>query len=168
MATPRKATPTRRQPKAAITSHELQAKVEGVPVVPDDKVELKGKLFRRADKIGMMPLLRFAHVSAKGIDSSDMEGLAAIYDMVKDAIDAEDWAEFQQHATDTKAEADDLLGIVKQVIEGLAQGRTGSQSDSSPGRPTTSEKSKASSPRTGSTIPEPPGGFVSVDSLLDR
>ena len=35
-----------------------------------------------ADKFGLAPLMRFAHIAKQGVDSDDMEGLAAMYDLL--------------------------------------------------------------------------------------
>jgi hypothetical protein len=118
-----------------------------------------------ADKIGLMPLLRFAHASAKGVDSGDMQGLAAMYEVIRDCIDEPEWDRFQQHAIDTKAESEELLQVVSDVIEVLSARPTGSPSGSANGRRRTSANSKGSSPRTDMSHGE---GMTSVDSLLGR
>ena len=130
------------------TTHSVQAAVEGVPlpaegeIVGDGrKVEFLGATFRMADRIGLMPLLRFAHASSKGLDSTDMEGLVALYDMIHDCIDVEEWDRFQRHAIDTKAEADDLMAMVQKVIETLTARPTTRPGDSSAGPRTTTRRS---------------------------
>lgn len=162
----RKSTPARKTGRAAITAHQVQAEVEGVEIVGDGrKVALKGAEFRMSDKIGLMPLLRFAHASAKGVDSNDMQGLAAMYEVIRDCIDDAEWDRFQQHAIDTKAESEELLQVVSDVIEVLSARPTGSPSGSSNGRRPISQNSKGSSPKTDTPLPE---GLTSVDSLLGR
>jgi hypothetical protein len=49
---------------------------EGV-VVDYDTVECLGERYRIGDKIGLMPLMRFAHSAKQGVDSGDLEGLSA-------------------------------------------------------------------------------------------
>lgn len=144
MADPRRA---RRKPA---TTHEVQAAVEGAALPAGEivgggrKVEFMGAEFRMADRVGLMPLLKFAHASAQGLDSNDMEGMAALYAMVRDCIDGDEWVRFERHAIDTKAEADDLMGAVTQVIEALSARPTAPPGDSSAGRRTTSGSSKGS------------------------
>lgn len=161
----RKATPRR-----AITAHEVQASVEGavVPEVVDGapKIELMGEQFRAADKIGMMPMLVFSHLSRKGADSSDPAGMDAIYCMIRDCIHEEEWDRFVQHAIDTKADGEDLLAVVSKVIELVSARPTKPPKGSSNGRRKTSANSKASSP---SPVTRPGDDeLVPVDSLLDR
>jgi hypothetical protein len=158
----------RARPRA--TTHTVQATVEAVEpaeIVGDGrKVELNGAAFRMSDHIGLMPLLKFANASAKGLDSNDMEGMVALYDMIRDCIDADEWPRFERHAIDTKAEADDLMAVVKTVIEALTARPSTPPGDSPAGRRSTSANSKGSSSPTG-TRSLPPG-LVSVDTMLDR
>jgi hypothetical protein len=98
------------------------------------KVEFMGSTFRMADSIGLMPLLKFAHASSRGLDSMDMAGLAALYSMIQDSIHADEWPRFEQHAIDTKAEAEDLMKLVQKVIEALAARPTSPPGSSSAGR----------------------------------
>lgn len=107
----------------------IQAVVEGV--VLSDKVTLCGRQFRIADKVGLMPLMRFAHAASSGLDTGDMEALAAMYDMLADCIHPEDWPAFEAHATASKADADDLFPVVQQTVEALAARPTKSRSGSS-------------------------------------
>jgi hypothetical protein len=65
--------------------------VEIVAELPPEPVEVRsveflGKDFAIATKIGLMPLMRFAHAAKSGLDSDDMEGMAAMYDMLRQAI----------------------------------------------------------------------------------
>src|SRR5262249_53505628 len=113
----------------------VQAAVEGVPAGDDQTVEFMGETFRIADHIGLMPLLKFAHASARGRSSGDMEGMAALYAMIRDCIwpgepacgdcgtcrdpatvPAQcpsyvpgDWDRFERTAIDKRAEDTDLL-----------------------------------------------------------
>ena len=135
---------------------ELQAAVEEVPA--DRAVEFLGVRYRMADRIGLMPLLKFAHSASKGMNSEDIEGMAAMYAMIRDCIDPGDFPRFEQAAIDGRAEAEELLKVVSDVIEKLSARPTVRPGDSSAGPPATSESSKESSPS--------PAGLVSVDSLL--
>jgi hypothetical protein len=92
-----------------------------------------------------MPLLRFAHAAKSGLDSADMEGMAAMYDMLRQCLADEPvyvlnnaeltrkaydelppeavaqvvtyggWDEFEAHATRTRADDQDLIGVVQRV-----------------------------------------------------
>lgn len=162
------ASPVQMLPAAYITPDRVQAAVEGVPD-RSRMVELKGAWFRIADKVGLMPLIRFAHAAGEDLSTADMEGLAALYDMLRDSIhegtpctcgagdepggehldgctfDAGDWKKFERHATRTKAEADDLLPVIQQVIEKVSARPTQPPGGSSSGRPPTSGSLTASS-----------------------
>jgi hypothetical protein len=125
--------------------HARAAKAEGSPVTEgavvenSDTIELLGKRFRIADRIGLMPLLKYA--SASDMSTEDPRALAAIYSMLRDCIypgtpacgdcdrctagneaickayDAGDWQAFENHATDTKADAEELMPVISQVME---------------------------------------------------
>lgn len=65
------------------------AKVDGAAiaegtVTDNDRVELLGKKFRVAEKIGLMPLLKFA--SASDVSTDDPRALSAVYSMLKNCI----------------------------------------------------------------------------------
>jgi len=125
------------------TAADIQAAVEGVPV--GNRIEFMGEHYRIADKVGLMPLMRFAYAARKGTDADDMEGLAAIYDMLRDCLDPADWIRFQDDATAKKADGDQLVAVVSQTIEVLTARPTEPPSDSSPGRSSTSTRSTGSS-----------------------
>jgi hypothetical protein len=108
-------------------------------------VEFKGETFRASDGIGLMSLMRFAHVAQGGTDANDMEGLAAMYDLLEQAIAADDWDRFQRHAMKVKAQGDDLMAVVQKVIQALAARPTSRPSDSSGGPTVTEPKSEAGS-----------------------
>jgi len=160
---------------AVIQARSAQAdggKVAEGTVTNSGKVELLGQWFRVSEKIGLMPLLKFA--SASDMNTEDPRALSAMYSMLKDCIwegtpgcgkcefckgteedaadetmcksyDKGDWAAFEQHAIESKAEADDLLDVITGVLE-ITSGRPQKQpSGSSPGRRTTRRVSTGSS-----------------------
>jgi hypothetical protein len=126
-------------------------------------LEFLGAEFAVADKVGLMPLLRFAHAAKSGLDSADLEGMAAMYDMLRQCISDEavyvfkgepitkaaygdlppealsevatfgGWNEFEAHATKVRAGDEDLMGAVQRVMEMLTQRPTTRPSDSSAG-----------------------------------
>lgn len=177
----------RRRAPAIESTHTVQAAVEGVDLqvvgeVTDDqpreacakcgevdcvcpRVEFMGSSYRISDKIGLMPLLKFAHAADSGLDSQSLEGMAAQYAMIRDCIDADDWARFERDAIDRKAGPRELDKVTADVIAMLSARPTTPPGDSSAGRPPTSDTSKGSSSPTGTP---PPPGLVSVDTLLDR
>lgn len=66
----------------------VQGEVEGAPALDDtNSIEFLGERFRLAPNVGLMPLMRFANASKKGLDSDDFEGMAAMYAMIRGIID---------------------------------------------------------------------------------
>jgi hypothetical protein len=135
-----------------------------------DRVELLGKSFRIADRVGVMPLLKFA--SAADVDTTDPRALSAMYALLRDCIhagtpgcgdceqcaagndtackayDRGDWGAFEEHAMITKADADDLMTVVSTVLEIVTGRPTPPRAGSSAGPPSTRHGSTASSSGT--------------------
>lgn len=155
---------------AVVQARAAQAeggKIAEGTVIGSDKVELLGKQFRIAEKIGLMPLLKFA--SASDMSTDDPRALSAVYSMLRDCIfegtpgcgecehcktgsetscksyDKGDWGEFERHAMETKADADDLLSVITQVMEVISGRPTAPPNGSSPGRRTTRRGSTGNS-----------------------
>ena len=109
------------------------------------RVDLLGKSYAVADKVGAMPLLRFAHLAKKGVDSMDLEGLDAVYTMLRSVFTDEAWSEFEQDASAARLDGDDLLAVVQKAIELIAARPTGLPSESPAGQSTTGPNSTAPS-----------------------
>jgi hypothetical protein len=134
-----------------------EIEVAGKVVTSARTVELIGRRFRIADKIGLMPLLKFSAFA--DVNVQDPRALGALYAMLRDCIhpgspgcgecedckagsaqacpdfDPGDWRAFEDHACEAKADADDLMDVVTKVIEMVAGRPTEPPSRSSPGRP---------------------------------
>ncbi len=149
---------TRRVPAS---THEVQAVQEKVDLSP--AVTFKGEKYRIADRVGAMPAWEFAWYAAQGVDADSMEGLAAMYELIRDSIDPADWPRFRRAAIDKKASSSELLAVCGEVTALITGRPTMPPSDSSTGRSPTPDTSKASS---SSPDTSPPPGMVSVDSLL--
>jgi hypothetical protein len=146
--------------------------IEGGQIVTSDRtVEFMGAQFRVADTVGLMPLLKFSAHS--NMSTQDAGSLSAMYSMLKDCIhpgtpacgkcqaceadqetrcteyDAGDWNRFEQHAIDTKADADDLLTVITNAMEVIAGRPTEQPSGSSSGRRSTRDASMARSSSRG-------------------
>lgn len=131
-------------------------------------VEFMGKKFRIADKIGLMPLLKFSAFS--NVDVSDPRALSAMYAMLRDCIhpgddpcgkcdncrggaeyrcqertDRGDWSAFEDHAMITRASADDLMDVITKVMELISGRPTQQPATSSGGRRTSSGGSTGTS-----------------------
>ena len=107
-----------------------------------DRVEFLGRQFRVADRIGVMPLLKFSAFANVGVN--DPRALGAMYAMLRDCIytghpgcgecedckngsemackdfDRGDWDLFEDHAMTTKAEAEDIFDLINKVMEVIA------------------------------------------------
>lgn len=160
----------------APSTQDAQAAIEGVLALDDsNSVEFLGERFRLADNVGLMPLLVFANSAKKGLDSGDLDGLAAMYVMIRDTVDQSriqqhgadgealyddegqplwegpsEWDRFEEHAINQKAEGEDLMDFIRQamsVISARPRKPRGTSSDSS--RPTSgNSKAVSSSPVT--------------------
>lgn len=104
------------------------------------EISFGGEQFTLADKIGLMPLMRFAKTAQGGADSNDMAGLAAMYDLLEQCIAPADWRRFEAAADKTRASGDELMGLVKDAIEAISARPTGRPSDSSDGPATTAPR----------------------------
>ena len=113
-------------------------------------VDFLGEQFRVADRVGALPLMRFAKLAKTGLDTDRMEGLVAVYDLLGQVIHAEDWARFEQHADQHHAGGDELLELVAAALAAVADRPTGRLSDSSDGPRITEPSSTvaSSSPAT--------------------
>lgn len=108
-----------------------------------DQVEFCGERFTIADKIGLMPLMRFAKVGKAGVDSDSLEGLVAMYDLLEQCLSPAEWQRFQDTADKHRADADELLAVVTKVFEVLSERPTSRPSDSSDGPSTDGANSTA-------------------------
>lgn len=108
-------------------------------------VTFEGEKFAIADRVGLMPLMEFAYHANSGLDTSDMEALAAIYEMLKDCIRPDEWDRFRAHAKKTKADAETLMPVVQQTVELLTARPTGQESGSLRPSQRTSDSLKDSS-----------------------
>lgn len=149
------------------TTHTAQAAIEGVPDGDGDYVEFLGEVFRLADRVGIAPLIHFGFASKKGLDSEDMEGLAAMYSLIRSVIhrppllddngvqlrdtngkrlrDEREWQRFWEHAEDELADGDDIMGFVNKAMEIMSARPTKPREDSSASSRTTSETSRPAS-----------------------
>lgn len=105
------------------------------------EIQRWGETFQVADKVALMPLMRFAQVAQAGVDSNEMAGLAALGDLLDKCIAPSDLAKFNRVATANDADGDDLMEVVKEVFQIITERPTSRPSDSSDGSSTTSESS---------------------------
>jgi len=177
-----------RNAPAEITTQDVQAGGEGVVETQAGTIEFLGKRFRLSESIGLMPLLMFANSAKAGVDSDDMEGMAAMYALIRDTVDQtrvqetdgdgklvfdadgdpvwagpSDWQRFERHCVDEKADGEDLMGFIKDamgVISARPRKRRGTSPKSSP-RTSEASRESSSSPDTA----PPPDGLVPIGQL---
>lgn len=137
--------------RAKFGASEAQAAAEAVEV--GEKVDFMGAKFKVAEKIGLWPLIAFSMAQKRG-DNVDPAALATIGVMVLDCLDESEHERFGAHAVSAKAGAQELMGLVQQVIEVVSARPSQPPGDSSAGRQTTSENSKAHSLTEGMVSPE--------------
>jgi hypothetical protein len=177
----------------AVGTHDVQLASEGVVEFDDtNSIEFMGKRFGLAESIGLMPLLKFAHAAKAGLTSDDMEGLEAMYLLIRSCLDRSQvqavdsvsgervfdeagspvwdgpsqWDLFEQHAIETNADGEDLSEFINKAVQVVsARPRKPRGASSASSRPT-SPSSRGSSSSPG-TRPVPPGfeGLTPVGSL---
>lgn len=112
------------------------------------EIDFAGERFAVADRIGLMPLMRFAKVAKAGADAGDMDSLAALYDLLEQCIAPADWHRFESAADTSRADGDTLMGVVGKVFAVLADRPTSLPSDSSDGQTSTPPNSADGSSST--------------------
>jgi hypothetical protein len=124
---------------------------EPAAVVPT--VELRGKRFRvREQGVSLLALMKFATLAKRqaakreqdptASGGDDMEGLAALYALLRSCIHDGDWSAFEDHANDVGAGSEDLMHVVKDAVQAAAARPTQLPSGS-PGGPSTTVPSSA-------------------------
>lgn len=92
-------------------------------------VPLRDREFSLADDVGIMPLMEWA--AASDVDVASADGLRAVYYVLQDTVDAEEWAEFRKYAREHKVDAEELLDFCNSALEALAGRPTEEPSGSS-------------------------------------
>jgi hypothetical protein len=134
------------------------------PTEEPDQFRFCGEVFT-VGQVGLIPLGKFAKAAVSGLDSSDMEGLAAMIDMLTDTVVDEDRGRFLDTAQRNRAKADDLMPIIMAIIQAEAARPTQRPSDSSGGPSRTGASSRASSSSVAPILRDPRvQGLVPVDA----
>lgn len=124
---------------------------EADPEVEPDTFGFFGETFEVADRVGAMPLLRFASVAEQGTQAEDLAGLAAMHELLRDCLASGEWPRFQKVAADNKASAEELMAVCGAVYQAVTGRPTRQPSDSSDGLSTTGESSRAPLSSVGSS-----------------
>ena len=169
------------------STHGVQMAAEGV-ADDGDSLDFMGQRFRLSKKIGLMALLTFANSAKRGDDSDDLEGLAAMYALVRNVVDKtkvqktghdgepmtdragepvwegpSDWERFERLAIETDADGDEIWDFVNRALAVISARPTKRREVSSTSSPATSGRSRRDSSLPG-TLPET-DGLVSVADL---
>lgn len=127
---------------------------EPAPIVPT--VELRGKRFRvREQGVSLLALMKFATLAKRqaakreqdptASGGDDMEGLAALYALLRSCIHDGDWSAFEDHANDVGAGSEDLMHVVKDAVSAAAARPTQPLTGSPGGQSTTAPSSAGGS-----------------------
>lgn len=139
-------------------------------------VELRGKRFRvREQGVSLLALMKFATLAKKqaatrredpaASGGDDMEGLAALYALLRSCIHDDDWQAFEDHANDVGAGSEDLMHVVTGAVQAAAGRPTQQLSGSPAGQSTTAPSSAGGSFGQGSSIRQ---GDMRVQLDLER
>lgn len=113
------------------------------------EIDFCGETFSLSNQVGGMPLLRFAHQAKSGTDANELEGLDAMYCMIRDCIGSpEEWERFQEVATEKRASTADLMKVCRGIWQALSARPTTLPSDSSAGQSKTTTGPSSSSKRS--------------------
>jgi hypothetical protein len=133
----------------AVAAADPDTAMDGEPATLNGKAQgartitLNGKKFRIAKSVGLMPMLKFSAYA--DMETQDPRALGAMYAMLRDVIDPADWRDFEDHAVDSKADADELLDVITKAMQLIAGRPTEPPVPSSPGRRAISGGSTGSS-----------------------
>lgn len=106
------------------------------------EIQRWGETFKTV-RPGTWALMEFAKVATSDVDSSDMQGLAAMHDLIESCIHPDEMSRFARTCKQARAGHEEILSIVQEVVAQTAQRPTSQPSDSSAGLPTTSASSAA-------------------------
>lgn len=110
--------------------------------VEPDTFTFYGETFTVADRVGAMPLLRFAAIADAGTQAEELAGLAAMHELLRDCLAPGDWSRFQKVAADQKVEADELMEVCGTIYAAVTGRPTQRPSVSAAGSSETSASSR--------------------------
>lgn len=121
-----------------------------------DQFKFEGELFTVANDMNFVALGRFASAAQSGLDTAEMEGLAAMIELISSVVIDEDRDRFLSLASRKRADGELLMQIVQAVIEAQTGRPTVQPSGSPDGQSRTGESSKAPSSSVESPIQRDP------------
>jgi hypothetical protein len=121
---------------------EFGAVVREIEQSEPDEFVFFGETFTVADRVGAMPLLRFAAVAEAGTQAEELAGMAAMHELLRDCLAPGDWPRFQKVAADNKADAEELMAVCGAIYQAVTGRPTQRPSDSAGGSSPTTESSR--------------------------
>lgn len=117
-----------------------------------DTFTFYGREFHTRNRISLMALVQYAHIAKQGVQADDIDGLDAMYGLIRQCVTPDDWPVFLEVCDENSVDADTVFGVVKVVIAAAAARPSSRLSDSPPGSTNTSTSSRddSSSPASGS------------------
>ena len=110
--------------------------------------EFFGEVFETPERFNMRLFTRFGTLAKRGVDSDDMEGMAAVDKLIDQCLRPEDVERFDAVCDRERPDFQELMAFVAQVVEAIANRPTQRPSDSSDGpTPTTTSSTDDSSSR---------------------
>lgn len=108
-------------------------------------IKVKGDTFEVPEFVAPLAFMRYSEAAVRGVDSSDAEGMAAMYVLLKACFVAQDWDRFEKLAISERLSHADLLDVVQQCFTAVAERPTERPSDSSDGPADTAPRSEVDS-----------------------
>lgn len=131
-----------------------------------DTFTFYGVELRARNRIGLMALVQYAHIAKQGVQAEDIDGLDAMYGLIRQCVIPEDWQAFLTVCDEHSPDADTVFGVVKVVIAAAAARPSLRLSDSPPGSTTPSTSSRDDSSSPASDSPAPADGPIPSPALL--
>jgi hypothetical protein len=101
--------------------------------------------FEVAEKFGLIPMIKYARLAKQGVDSDDLEGLVVIGEVLEECFPESVYALFEETARKNHADGEELMEVMQEAMQAIAERPTQQPSDSVGGQPTTSVSSGAGS-----------------------
>lgn len=120
-----------------------------------DTFTFHGERFALAPEIGTLPLMKFAAAADSGLDSDELAGLSAMYDLIRSCLVseavrdgegnvlAEGWPRFERVCIDQRVSTEDLFGLVTRLVQAMTGRPTRQPSDSPVSPSSTSPMSRS-------------------------
>lgn len=125
---------------------------------PPAAFEFLGAEFHCADRFDGLTLLRFGKLATQGVQADDMEGVAAIYDLLRTVIAEQDWVRFERHCAQVRPSMQQLAEVALSAGAAASDRPTKRQPSSSPGPAATTGGSRVVSFSKGTVTETGPDG----------